>query len=229
MEKKTTSEETMVAEEEALAASSPTKWHPWNWPAPVPRLWAYSRLLQNKIAAKLTEQGTPPERLNEELPLFSRYYHHFWSNDPDPIVERLLFVGSAKNAADSASLERNGIRLVVNATKGLQNFFEGRNPDRLTYTRVPLEDCQESSIEDAREAFDVAIAAIAKAVEAQRPVLVHCFAGASRSVALVCAYLCKHRGMAPEAAYALVRSKRACAALNQNFMAWLQENYAQKI
>lgn len=201
-------------------------WHLWNWPAPVPRFWAYSRLLQDKIVSKLSEEGSPPQRLNEELPLLDRYYNHFWSDDPAEI-EPGLFIGSAKNAADSASLERNGIRLVINATKHLRNFFEGRKKS-LVYFRVPLEDCQESAIEDTRDAFDEAVDLIHRAVQEKRPILVHCFAGASRSVVIVCAYFCKYRNMNPEAAYDLARGKRPCAALNENFMAWLKAEYGNE-
>jgi len=164
--------------------------------------------------------------MNKELPFLERYYTYFWSNDPTEI-EPGLFIGSAKNAADSNALDRNGIQLVINVTKGIRNFFDGRE-ERLIYYRVPLEDCKESTIEDSRVSFDEAVERLHGAFEKKEPVLVHCYAGASRSVAVVCAYYCKYRGMVPGDAYAFVREKRACAALNENFMAWLKKEYEGK-
>jgi len=49
-------------------------------------------------------------------------------------------------------------------------------------------------------------------------VLVHCFAGQSRSVALVLAYLVMERGLRQEEALALVRKARPGAAPNAGFM-----------
>ena len=45
-------------------------------------------------------------------------------------------------------------------------------------------------------------------------VLVHCYAGQSRSVAFVLAYLCAHQGLSLADAYALVLMARPCAKPN---------------
>ena len=45
-------------------------------------------------------------------------------------------------------------------------------------------------------------------------VLVHCYAGQSRSVAFVLAYLCAHQGQSVADAYALVLAARPCAKPN---------------
>ncbi len=44
--------------------------------------------------------------------------------------------------------------------------------------------------------------------------LVHCYAGQSRSVAFVLAYLCAHQGLSLADAYALVLAARPCAKPN---------------
>ncbi|KAM0031995.1 putative phosphoric monoester hydrolase [Helianthus debilis subsp. tardiflorus] len=53
-------------------------------------------------------------------------------------------------------------------------------------------------------------------------VLVHCFAGRSRSVTVVVAYLMKTHGMSSYEALNLVKSKRSVAAPNAGFILQLQ-------
>lgn len=198
-------------------------YHPWLWPAPAPRLWAYGRLFQNKLLSKLQEHGdTRPVRWNAELPVLERLAY-FWSRDPTEVLPG-LFVGSAKNAADSASLDRNNIRVVVNATRDIDNFFEGRKSGEIRYARVPIQDTRDGDLGPVQAELDAAVEAIHEAAQAGAPVLVHCFMGASRSVAVLCAYMIRHRHMAFAEAYAMIRAKRKCAAINVNFKRWLEAN-----
>ena len=62
-----------------------------------------------------------------------------------------------------------------------------------------MEDTKDATVPETELARRAAVAAC---VQAERPVLVHCFMGASRSVAVVLAYLCWHKGMALDKAYA---------------------------
>ena len=197
-------------------------YHPWLWPAPAPRLWAYGRLFQNKLLSKLQEGDARPALWNAELPALERLAY-FWSRDPTEVLPG-LFVGSAKNAADSASLDRNNIRIVVNATRDIDNFFEGRNGGEIRYARVPIQDTRDGDLGPIQAELDAAVQAIHDAVQANTPVLVHCFMGASRSVAVVCAYLTRHRQMAFAEAYASILAARKCAAINVNFKRWLEAN-----
>ena len=198
-------------------------YYPWNWPSPIPRYWAYSKLFKSKLLAKVFEHAgdDAPERVNPELPFVDRYWHYFWSVDPTQVADG-LFLGSAKNAADSASLESNEIATVVNATTEIDNFFEGRH-DKIQYVNVALNDTRSARIENVEAAFVAAVEAVDRDLQAGKHVLVHCFMGASRSVALVCAYLMKYRAMTLNDAYQLVQEKRPCAALNHNFHAWLEQ------
>ena len=186
-----------------------------DWPSPLPRLAAYTRMFKSKMIEKLTADGVSPDRANEEAPLFRRYWTFFWSSEPSEILPGLL-LGSVKNAADYAGLVRNGVTTVVNATVAMDHFFESK----FEYVRVPMEDTKGAGVPEGE--FRKGVAAVAACVEAERPVLVHCFMGASRSVAVVLAYLCWHKGMALDEAYAFVRERRPCAAVNQSFLAWLR-------
>ena len=57
------------------------------------------------------------------------------------------------------------------------------------------------------------------ALQQNKPVLVHCFAGMQRSCALVACYLIKYNNMAPHEAIEYIKSKRPIAFFgNVNFM-----------
>ena len=188
-------------------------------PRPLPRFVAYSQLLRNKCVEKIFSSSKSPTRMNEELPFHQRYLYHFWTANPSKILER-LFVGSAKNAADLESLERNNIHLVINATEEIDNFYEGSTYE---YIRISLKDDKETLISSHEEIFEAAVDSIHDAIENEKNVLVHCFMGASRSVAVVCRYLIKYHQMSSNDAYNMVKEKRVCAAINQNFMSYLSE------
>ena len=172
-------------------------------------------MFKSKMVEKLTADGVSPDRANEEAPLFQRYWTFFWASEPSEILPGLL-LGSVKNAADYAGLVRNGVATVVNATVAMDHFFESK----FEYVRVPMEDTKGASVPEAE--FRRGVAAVAACVQAGRPVLVHCFMGASRSVAVVLAYLCWHQGMGLDEAYAFVRERRPCAAVNRAFLDWLR-------
>jgi dual specificity MAP kinase phosphatase len=54
-------------------------------------------------------------------------------------------------------------------------------------------------------------------------VLVHCFAGASRSAAITIAYFLQSFNMTLDQAYNAIRDKRPCISPNLNFMGQLQK------
>lgn len=196
------------------------------WPSPFPRLWAYTRLFQNKLAAKICEAESSPTRINDELPFSTRYYHYFWSNDPTEIVPN-LYLGSAKNAADWDSIQRNSIKCIINVTTEIENFFEVSSD--VEYKNVLLNDTKEATIaDDVETAFESAVDHIHFVRDATSTVLVHCFMGASRSVALVCAYLMKYQGKTLTEAYSMVKQKRNCVAMNENFYNWLETKLEPK-
>ncbi len=75
--------------------------------------------------------------------------------------------------------------------------------------------------------LDAATEFIASILAAQGKVLVHCYAGTSRSVAVVVAYLCRYAGMDFKEAYAFVRAKHPEANISTPFVLalrnWLRE------
>lgn len=69
--------------------------------------------------------------------------------------------------------------------------------------------------------LDDATAFIERQRKLKRPVLVHCYAGISRSATVVIAYLMRYRGLSFDAAYALVKLKRPCINPNSGFVTQL--------
>ena len=61
------------------------------------------------------------------------------SSSPFPVeVLPYLFLGNAKNSADSGCLSRNGIKYVLNVTNNIPNTFEGS--DDFRYMKIPIND-----------------------------------------------------------------------------------------
>ena len=68
-----------------------------------------------------------------------------------------------------------------------------------------------------RTRFPDCIGFIKQAIGKGGRVLVHCFAGVSRSAAVVIAYLMQEHGLSVHSAYSLVRSKRPYIKPNEGF------------
>ena len=186
--------------------------HPWEWPAPFPRLWAYGTLFVIKATdALIGPERVHPDRKHGEKRVWDKIVH-FWSRDPTRIPGTNIFLGSAKNAADSNGLHRNNIRLVINATADVPNFFEGRN-DNIRYIRVPLEDVDNAELR--MDLFESCVLEIDSVPEGN--VLVHCMMGASRSAAVVCYYLMKHNGWTMRDTYDKVSAWRPAVTMNVSF------------
>lgn len=117
-------------------------------------------------------------------------------------IEPGLWIGSSKDSKDREFMESHDVRLVVNCTHNLPRKFL-----HLDFVRVPVHDNRD----DDRLMFRH----LPEAVEAIRDhrargnaVLVHCFAGVSRSATVCAAYLVRERGMSVEEAIAAIQAKK---------------------
>lgn len=136
----------------------------------------------------------------------------WWSSDPLSFesfeafypareIEPGLWIGSAADAAGLSSLVRDrAIGLIVNCTATIPRSF----PD-IAFVRVPVnDDVADNDIMLAH--LPAAVREIATARRAGRTVLVHCYAGISRSATVVAAYLMKTHGISVDEAIARVRA-----------------------
>ena len=184
----------------------------------IPLRWkAYMYLFYNKSCQSIHNtfiedacSQTPPERLSKDKGLLEKF-QLFWTKNPTQIPGTRLFLGSAKNAADYDSLKRNDIKMIINVTSDVPNFFE----DDFIYHRIHLLDISEDSLYNHVEEINKTLEIVKEYVEGN--VLIHCMMGASRSVGFVCLYLMDTLDLNMENAYAFVKDKREAASINKKF------------
>nr|ACG45770.1 hypothetical protein [Zea mays] len=116
-------------------------------------------------------------------------------NTPCPIKQG-LYLGSVGAAFNKDALKSLNITHILIVAKSLDPVF----PAEFNYKKIEDE-----------------------AISSGGNVLVHCFAGRSRSVTIVVAYLMKKHQMSLESALSLVRSKRPQVAPNGGFISQLEK------
>ncbi|GAB4851138.1 Dual specificity protein phosphatase 1 [Ancistrocladus abbreviatus] len=135
-------------------------------------------------------------------------------NRPCQIKEG-LFLGSLGAANNKKMLKSLNITHVLTVASCLCP----PHPDDFKYKIVDVMDKEDT---DLAKRFDECFNFIDEAKETGGGVLVHCFAGKSRSVTVVVAYLMKMHGMSLNEALKYVRSKRPQASPNPGFMEQLK-------
>uniref|UniRef100_A0A0B7AVJ1 protein-serine/threonine phosphatase n=2 Tax=Arion vulgaris TaxID=1028688 RepID=A0A0B7AVJ1_9EUPU len=129
---------------------------------------------------------------------------------PSEILD-FLYLGSEWNASNLEELLANGIGYILNVTKEIDNFFEGR----FHYYSVRVTD-EETS--DLLTSWEKTFRFISKARSQKSKVLVHCKMGVSRSASTVMAFLMKDRRWSVEEAFSFVKERRSCVHPNSGFM-----------
>lgn len=127
-----------------------------------------------------------------------------------------LFLGSARAAAASELLAREGVTLCVNVTRRQP----GPRAPGVGELRVPVLD---DPAEDLLAHLEPACAAVEAAVRAGGACLVFCKNGRSRSAAVCAAYLMRHRGLDLARAFQVVKRARPAAEPNPGFWSQLCE------
>ncbi|CAL5220799.1 g2872 [Coccomyxa viridis] len=140
---------------------------------------------------------------------------NFAHQDSDPCwVLEGLYLGSIGSARNLEGLKKRGITHVLNASPIVPRFHKRH----FSYMTIQVYDDVD---EDIARFFHQAACFIARG-RRKGGVLVHCYAGQSRSVALVLAYLCSALRMQLPDAYKLVLSARPSARPNSGFMRQLE-------
>ena len=103
------------------------------------------------------------------------------------------------------------ISCVINCTKTIPNYFEKNN---ITYMRVPVDDTTMQNIE---QYFDSTYNFIEKCISENKKILIHCYAGVSRSATILIAYLIRKNKWSLDNTIAFVKSKRSIIHPNQDF------------
>ncbi|RCU61423.1 hypothetical protein SETIT_J000700v2 [Setaria italica] len=141
-------------------------------------------------------------------------------NTPCPI-EQGLYLGSVGAALNKEALKSLNITHILIVARSLSPAF----PAEFNYKKIEVLDSPDT---DLLKHFDECFSFIDEAISSGGNVLVHCFAGRSRSVTIVVAYLMKKHQMSLESALSLVRSKRPQVAPNEGFISQL-ENFDKSL
>ena len=131
------------------------------------------------------------------------------------IVEGKLFLGSIRHGEDLERLRQMGITHLLNVTQ------QPTPPKVRAAVRevldMPLVDCSDAEAA-MLAAFDPSSGFIEAAIGEGGACLVFCLMGASRSPAIVTAYLMRSRGMRAAEALELVRQRRPATDPNHGFL-----------
>uniref|UniRef100_A0A183CF03 protein-tyrosine-phosphatase n=1 Tax=Globodera pallida TaxID=36090 RepID=A0A183CF03_GLOPA len=185
------------------------------------------------------EKGKSKKRLHLDLNKISNCHDDFlperiaanggvflpWQNFSQPLrvprplklfpvhILPFLFLGNDEMAKNREIIEKNGIHYVVNVTSDLPNYFE--DDDQLTYMRIPVDD---NCSHNLAHFFSETISFIEKARSERAAVLVHCWAGISRSVTVCLAYLMFVLRCTLEEAFDRLLKQNGTIAPNFHFM-----------
>lgn len=114
-----------------------------------------------------------------------------------------LYISNFIYAFNYFSLKNLGITLIVNCAKQAPNMY----PNTFSYYNIPVDD----NITQNKEMYDylkTTVDYIGYSLSHNRPVLIHCMAGISRSASVMAAYLIKYKGYTIDEAITFIRSKR---------------------
>ncbi|XP_024315620.1 dual specificity protein phosphatase 1B isoform X1 [Brachypodium distachyon] len=130
------------------------------------------------------------------------------------LVDQGLYLGSVGAALNKEALKSLNITHILIVARSLNPAFS----EEFTYKKIEVLDSPDT---DLVKHFGECFNFIDEGISTGGNVLVHCFAGRSRSVTVVLAYLMKKHQVSLESALSLVRSKRPQASPNEGFMAQL--------
>ncbi|KAK1318039.1 Dual specificity protein phosphatase 1 [Acorus calamus] len=136
-------------------------------------------------------------------------------------IEQGLFLGSVGVAYNKDALRSLNVTHILIVAKSLEPAF----PNDFIYKKIDVLDSPDEKLEVH---FDECFHFIDEARTGGGGTLVHCFAGRSRSVTIIVAYLMKKHNMSLSRALEIVRSKRPKICPNQGFILQL-ENFEKSL
>ncbi|KAL7105150.1 hypothetical protein ACP275_07G026700 [Erythranthe tilingii] len=131
-------------------------------------------------------------------------------------IEEGLYLGSLGAAYNRSGLKGLNITHVLTVAHSLG----AAHPDDFIYKTIEVRDKEDENIS---QYFEECFQFIYEAKAAGGGVLVHCFAGRSRSATVVVAYLMYKNGMSFSEALEYVKIQRAVASPNSGFILQLHE------
>ena len=166
-----------------------------------------------------------PDALDPSSPLYSPSPQH----DPDATLVLevdgvRVFLGAIEHSESEELMSEKDIRAVACIMPQDPHFRETEVGKSMEFLHIPIKDCPDVNI---AEHFDTFIQFIDKCVHERRNVLVHCWAGVSRSASMITAYIIKKQNKSFSEAFHALKSKRGQIDPNAGFIILLKK-YEEK-
>jgi len=148
----------------------------------------------NKIINNRFDKNRPSIYVSNKLDSFSCFF-----SNANLIIDN-IYLGSMYNASDNIFLDEVGINSIVNITADVPNFYE----DKISYFNIRIADNGEDILTGDY------LRASYKFIDdnKNKPVLIHCAFGRSRSVSVLVYYLVNKYMMTVDEALLYIKSKR---------------------
>ena len=165
---------------------------------------------------KIYECFTKSEKTDTDNRMFDKvsYYNQYstFLCYPTHIIDN-IYLGSAYNAANYNLLKELNIKLIINITKEISNYY----PEDYTYKKYEINDNDTADI-------SLFLEDVYKTIKenSDKNIMIHCFMGASRSVSGVVYYLMKEHKMSLEDAIKYIKDKRSAINPNNKFVSTLK-------
>ncbi len=153
------------------------------------------------IARNLKNRGTNPNLIEKEA-------------TPNKIIDN-LYVGDIDDAYNYDQLKKLGITHILAVGK----FIEKRFPKDFTYRMLEIDDYSCTNI---KQYFPENYEFLKNALENKGSILIHCWAGVSRSVTCMIAFLMEYKNISLDEATKIVKTGRKIAFPNDGFVRQLK-------
>ena len=180
-------------------------------------IWSASKVIMDKaydclpsINSNSTEVETNTDqdntRIFPDVSTVKCWTYMFY--DPNHILDN-IYLGNAVNAGSELTLETFKIRYILNMTTEISNYHAFKN--KYKYERYSIYDNNQESIYNyLEEAYNkiIEFQNSAKSDDEPKNILVHCYAGRSRSASVVIYYVMKKLELCPDDAIEYVKNRR---------------------
>jgi len=129
-----------------------------------------------------------------------------------------IYLSGINGAKNLDKIKEYNITFILNCTKDIPNYFE--NNTSIKYMRVPIDDTSNMHIE---KYFAATYDFIDNAVSSNNNILVHCYAGMSRSATILIAYFMRKYKWSYVKALKFVKEKRSIVNPNSDFVDALEK------
>jgi len=187
------------------------------------KLYCYGNTLMNKSISYINNpvKDIKTQRMKETNKNIIKNLYDF-SYSMTEIIPR-IYLGNAYNARDYYTLKEKNVKLIINCTKEFPNNFQ----NDFEYMNVPIFDENNVNISDYFDTISNKINEV-YTNDPSASILIHCFMGASRSVAILISYLIMYHNMTVDLALEYIEKRRYFVNLNIDFYFQLLEYQMNK-